>query len=97
MAAVAPDPPATLVDEEAGFLGPGFVSGSFSADGISDDIFASLGNEEGVVVQVCTKLSCLLSSTFVRSPPSVYWWQALKHSRLSVPHKTQKGIVEENS
>lgn len=32
----------------------GYVSGMFSAAGMSDDIFAALGEEEGVVRQVCT-------------------------------------------
>lgn len=49
---VAPTLRATAAEEEFGFLGPGFVSGSFSADGVSDDVLSSLG-EEGVVRQVC--------------------------------------------
>lgn len=47
MVSSSPPPAATVTDEELGFLGPAFMSGSFSADGVSDNVLASLG-EEGV-------------------------------------------------
>lgn len=50
---VAPTPMATPAGEQVGFLGPGYVSGLFSADGVSDGVLSSLG-EEGVTRQVCT-------------------------------------------
>eukprot|EP00903_Cladosiphon_okamuranus_P017296 g15937.t2 len=42
-------------EDAFGFLGPGFMTGSFSADGVSDDVLASLG-EDGVVRQVVCEL-----------------------------------------
>lgn len=50
----APTVAATLVgqEEQSGFLGPGFMSGYFSADGVPKDVVAAVG-EEGVVRQVC--------------------------------------------
>lgn len=40
-------------------LGTGFLSGSFSADGVSDDVLAWLG-EEGVCRQVCISVVVLV-------------------------------------
>ncbi|CAM9123367.1 unnamed protein product, partial [Scytosiphon promiscuus] len=52
-----PTPAATPADG-FGFLGAGFVRGSFSADGVSDDVLDTLG-EEGVVRQaVCALDPC---------------------------------------
>lgn len=42
---------ATPADDEIGFLGPGFMSGAFSASGVPEDVYASLG-EDGVVRKV---------------------------------------------
>lgn len=41
-------------------LGPGFISGLFSADGVPDDVLAGIG-EEGVCRQVCGSLLCFLT------------------------------------
>ena len=47
----APSASPTLAGEELGFLGSGYISGSFSADGIPDEVLASLG-QDGAVRQV---------------------------------------------
>lgn len=66
----APTPMATLLDD-SGFLGPGCMSGFFSADGISGAVLLSLG-EEGVTRQV--HIIVLLNAVVVRPSRSVYRW-----------------------
>ena len=76
MSTMAPSAPASLVPGASEFLGSGFVSGSFSADGVSDDVFGALGEAEGAVRQVCTctLLSRLLPAAFLTSSPGVCRW-----------------------
>lgn len=57
------------VDDELGFLGPGFVTGSFSATGVSDDIFAALGRDKGVARQVGTYCCAFVSFGWLAGPP----------------------------
>lgn len=81
--------PTTLAGEAPGFLGSGFVYGSFSADGISDDLLASLG-EEGVCRQVYAYVRirssppCCCPRTACRGNVARRFFSS-KHPLLSVP------------